>query len=119
MDLKFRAWDGVKFYSPILYNGLVFRDGRDFEDFIDVTDPVMMFTGFYDKNGQEIFVCDIVRDYDDLKLWTVHLDNGFFWVSDLDNIDTLTLIEFANRNNFCNLDIVGNIHANLELLEAE
>lgn len=60
-EIKFRAWDGEKLYSPTLEDGKVFRNGRAYEDYIPSSDPLMQYTGLKDKNGVEIYEGDILK----------------------------------------------------------
>ena len=69
-EIKFRAWNGKEmYYNPILWDGLVFRNIKDFMNGIDITNPIMQYTGFKDIKGNEVYEKDYLyledgtRDY--------------------------------------------------------
>jgi len=124
-EIKFRAWDKKKklmIYKPSLIawdkNGQAFMDITEEGDEIEGLwiDIVMQYTGLRDKNGKEIYECDIV----DVQLdWDcngeVVFREGEYRVK-LDSkherrYDSLSLL-LANS-----IEIIGNIYENKELIE--
>lgn len=69
MEIKFRAWDKRKkeFVTGfVIYENQVFRNTRDFEDFVPTTDlELILSTGLKDKSGKEIYFKDAVRYLDE------------------------------------------------------
>ena len=80
-----------------------------------VSNTVGQFTGLYDKNAKEIYEGDIIRfynDMDNLKLaGVVKFGNGAFYI-DCDWYSGYRLMDY-------DMEILGNIHDNPELLEKE
>lgn len=83
--LKIKAWNGNKFYNPIINDGSVYRNDRDFEDAIDYTDQVVFYSGIDDEAGNEIYEHDMVtrismapggKDF----TGEVIFDEGCFWI---------------------------------------
>lgn len=112
---KFRAWDGEKFYTPILYDGNVFSNGRDFEDFISTNDPVMQYTIIKDNDGKQICESDIVITLHDdniiEKIGLIQLDeDGWLWGEHRYISTALTYTSGGCK-------IIGNIYENPELIE--
>ena len=119
-NLKFRAWDKVNkemlkidiidFYSEEI---MVLEDDSTMK-FSDV--ELMQSTGLFDKNGVEIFDGDIVRNIHTGSVgrvnWCVH-NTGFFYYVEKDKKDYTVF-----RAKY-NLEVIGNIYENKELLENE
>ena len=60
-EIKFRAWDGNKMYSPIIdQRGLLYRCDFDFEDGnTAIGDTIMQFTGLH-QNDFDFYEGDII-----------------------------------------------------------
>lgn len=84
-----------------------------------IPETVGQFTGLTDKNGNKIFEGDIVtydKEYggETREKGTVYWCEGAFWVENVqDEEDSGLLGVFVNHQ----LEIIGNIHDNPELLE--
>ena len=124
---KFRAWDKISkkmfpvgeidFDYEFAYleeeNG--YRCERDFDE-IDL----MEFTGFKDKNGEEVFEGDIIKDSEGFIAHVVYDKEyaGFglnYQPFDLTDGLSVTFEELKNeyRNTF---EVIGNIYDNKDLL---
>lgn len=147
-EIKFRAWTITNWNdddSPIyemLYPDRLCISGFDLLSESLKDKPrckYMQFTGFYGKNGEEIYEGDIVRlfglecDYDN-ELFKVVFLNGAFQLSHKNgNLAFVSLIKDMlingiiykfgynklDSNDFLknHIDVVGNIHQNPELLK--
>lgn len=117
---KFRIWD--KTNKEILeWEKLDLNKERD-EDEITIFEPTGQFahpiffydamqsTGLKDNDGIEFYEKDIVRDIDSEELGVVEYDEGQFRVSYNDVSEQLWEIDK-------DLQIIGNIYENPELLE--
>ena len=134
---KFRAWDEQckkmrEVVAIDLYHGTyswIFDDYKEVEQFWendkieDVT--LMQYTGLNDKNGREIFEGDIVRwkdleSFDDFKIdevLKVEYSNEFLkWVAIDKNGLQDDLYDFSDNRE---LEVIGNIYENPELLESK
>ena len=130
---KFKAWDKVS--HAWIYNIYIGLDGRakdlsrtgeePFELNLDNV-IILQSTGLLDVNGKEIFEGDVVastwfKDYDDhvgyRKLGKVTYRNGYFGIEypgDSEKDYPTTILDFA-----INVEIIGNIFENPELLEVK
>lgn len=140
-EIKFRAWDGNKMLTNVLpwswdaviqkgYHKCVSSDRPPFSSAVGeakfevhvhmINDvEVMQYTGLKDKNGKEIYEGDIVTDDIDtgvvkLGLWDNELYYGY---------ETICGWHVVHKPSSSLLDstyeMIGNIHENPELLEAE
>ena len=126
--IKFRAWDNENgFY---LYNiqdaydtlgGFVkYDDGDDadydedcFGSFLDNKRyDVEQFTGLKDVNGKDIYVGDILENRKYRSI--VKFASGKFLADLIETIQTFDLIGETHGSK-----VIGNVHANPELLEAD
>ena len=132
---KFRAWDkqlkimrNVKYIDfenqeLKIYADEYYEDGyipnldivRNFDEF-----EIMQSTGLKDKSGKEIFEGDIVKNINTESkgrvIWDIHNTGWHYSVKKKANslFDTYTL--FRSKHN---LEVIGNVHDNPELLEVE
>ena len=122
-NLKFRVWDKkLQILGTVSNIDFEFEEVTfyiDDEEELDVSQTfkdveIMQSTGLFDKNGVEIFEGDIVRNTHTGSVgrvhWCVH-NTGFFYYVEKDKKDYTVF-----RAKY-NLEVIGNIYENKELLE--
>ena len=123
--IKFRAWDKkdkIMYYD--IQKGIEFTDlsHYHFDEFLGNPNEmgdyheweVMQFTGLKDKNGKEIYCSDYLKCDDGKIREVVWYNLGAGWRIGTDDNDSLFngLGVYAETN----LEIIGNIYENPELL---
>jgi hypothetical protein len=134
-ELKFRAWDEQE--KRMLYSTESYDYGNTEFQFIDgelcvvryscgwnnfpIAEKaegikgMMQYTGLKDRNGQEVYEGDIVNNEDNETAVIVY-DSGSFILQYPDSpLDFDSLFDFQDKE----LEIIGNIYENPELLEVE
>lgn len=130
---KFRAWDNVekKFVEHffITDNGLICNMEKPTSDRkllipIEKSELILMqSTGLKDKNGKEIFEGDIISDGHTSRDIRHHQTLGFYTI-DGNGVegffgDTASLEDFEEVSKYIseNIEIIGNIYENKDILE--
>nr|DAY39436.1 MAG TPA: YopX protein [Caudoviricetes sp.] len=111
-EIKFRAWDEV---SEKMLNWNYFLDTNMKNTFIapESTGIILMqYTGLDDKNGKEIYEGDIAK-YENM-IGKIMFFNGSFILSDFEETEEWELGVINEE-----LEIMGDIYNNPELLEGE
>ena len=134
-ELKFRAWKmhngklrrcvfspfNILNYAhrhpeaPVLHN----QDVNDIRDFMPDADVIEQYTGIKDKNGKEIYEGDIVLDYydgDDAFIVEWDKDTASFILTDTEHILNVSFDSFYPDKD---LEVIGNIHEDQELMEGK
>ncbi len=120
--IKFRAWikqrnemtyDSTDDQDSILVDSLNAINGSLESDRYDF----MQFTGLLDKNGKEIYEGDIVK-YFDYK-YDVKFHAGMFGIIFKDDFDPISHFYLDSNLVKLNLEVIGNIYENKNLLERE
>jgi len=119
-EIKFRAW-GAK--NPIEsnkeevdYNPIVPYDWKLNDVFEDRDLIFMQYTGLKDKNGKEIYEGDIVKSKSHGLNYEIKFIEGGF-CADKDNIYIPTDINHFYPSTGCDIEIIGNIYENPDLLK--
>lgn len=120
-ELKFRVWDKdlAKYLEGCEIDSLMAElssegDGRGIviKQICPARYEFEQYTGLKDKNGDEIYEGDILEDGsgEPIEYWTVKFEDGKF-IGSTQGVDE-DIFELTD------LEIIGNIHENPELLEA-
>ena len=126
---RYRAWD-VEFKEMVRVDALVldeqvikatYKNGNVVKE--DIKDyKLMQSTGLFDKNGKEIFEGDILNvesDEENLKVSVFWDDkHALFMFESKKYNEEYALAELFEENSY-SLKIIGNVHANPELLEEQ
>lgn len=124
--MRFRAWFNSEMYDkPVVYDGEFYLDWREFEDGNTYNGAVLMqSTGLFDKNGKEIFESDIVKCYTVTENGEYEYvgivcfkDFAFVIVDEKDTYDPLWNYKSGFVGIETEIEIIGNIYQNKELLE--
>ena len=122
-DIKFRIWDGVKnewlassnkdalpYYGFALVGEVMTVQSPPYWS-LDEGNVVEQFTDLKDKNGTEIYEGDILVDDagEPIEYWVIKFSDGGF-VGECAGV-------FESLFELTQLEVVGNIHENPELME--
>lgn len=126
---KVRMGDGFKLPSRWVYGGVlqgvgahsIIYGGENADDPGDgmdkwcvYTDTLGQFTGLTDKNGSKIFEGDICTFDDEMMVVEWHDEDAMFFLLSLDGTNWTTNFSMVSGKE---LEAIGNIHDNPELME--
>lgn len=120
--IKFRAWDNENNqmldvqelnFEDCFYGGEMQIKTTMYNDYFDCREmPLMQFTGLHDKNGKEIYEGDIVKSF---FVDTDEAGNEIYkyYIIEVKYDEVLCSYKI---DKFMNLEVIGNIYENKELL---
>lgn len=123
-EIKFRAWDGLRMtVSGIAFNnstGELIATVYNRNGCVEKM-PLMQYTGLKDRNGKEIFEGDILNVFD----WGNRRPHYLLGVTEVMfcpdqrgwRYENYSLGIEDSYDQFRNVEVIGNIHENPELLE--
>jgi len=118
-EIKFRAWD--KSSSEMMSHEEFCPDDNvtDYDGWVDLDSwlrsddyVIMQYTGLKDKNGKEIYEGDIFKK--GRVKFTIEFRDGAF---EMIGINIISVIRLSHS--YRDIEIVGNIYENPELLDKE
>ena len=122
-EIKFRAWDAYRkrIYEVIEINWLSesIKVCGDFAGYryTNIKSAILMqYTGLKDKNGKEIYEGDIISSDGDLLTIEYSLDGNHAYYAGY-RVDEPGLETVMELFNYGELEVIGNIYENPELLE--
>jgi uncharacterized phage protein (TIGR01671 family) len=126
-ELKFRVWDNkdnvwLTEYVGIDNHGVIINDRDDMNDLsLHRNCTTEQFTGLLDRNGKEIFEGDILKLPDSLKELgfingLVEYESGCMGCRINYDLQLIPFVDMS-REELQNLEILGNVNENSELLK--
>lgn len=121
-EIKFRVWDTENKemlrvqeldFEDTFYGGRLSIRTEQYNDYFDIEDMILMqYTGLHDKNGKEIYEGDIVKSF---FVDTDEAGNEIYkyYIMEVKYDEILCSYKI---DKFINLEVIGNIYENEELL---
>ena len=123
-EIKFRAWNPISsamFWSERCQNLATFFN---YVGSLDLQEDfaLMQYTGLHDKNGKEIYEGDVVtgctsyENDNDAREWTINKPATVYWDEEFCAFCPFYL-NARWRCNVVDIEVIGNIYENPELLK--
>ena len=127
-EIKFRAWDKVNGCWTSIDSIVLCDDGSiayllpeedDMPPYLEDEVELMQYIGLKDVNGRDIYENDIVKSsykYAQPKISQIIMEDGNSYIA---GEDLATGNEMLVSDHIDEIEVIGNVHTNPELLEAE
>lgn len=120
-EIKFRIWRAPDEYTKVSWmeswDSLLNYSMSDIFQLDNLDDVLEQFTGLKDANGKEIYIGDIVKSnykYAQPKISQIIMEDGNSYI---DGEDLATGNEMLVSDHVEEIEVIGNVHNNPELLE--
>ena len=116
--IKFRAWNKPtkQMYHWGFFHDVFRKGAADSRNFEPEHNEFMQFTGLLDRHGKEIYEGDVIFFVDNEGKKIIEFKDGEFTINK-GMASMRDVISIDEKNNGVNIEIIGNIYENPDLLD--